>query len=255
MLWTFDGDGFWDVGSNWSTGVAPSNGQEVIIDRPGQDITVTIRNGNHNISTLSSEEKLVITGGNLSLTLESNIHGGLELNSGVLTVNSELELDGESTWIGGTLNGAGVITNNGNWTWSGGTKALTSVTLTNNESINHLQGQVQLRSSTINNLSGAEYQFSAEGDFLEQWGGSTSFNNAGSFRKVGGAGVSRINNTAFNNHGGTVEAQTGILSLNGGGLITGGNYFAGSGAIVRLTDGSTHTWIGTFTGSGSQGRL
>ena len=35
VTWITDGDGFWDVASNWSTGVVPTATDSVLIDRPG----------------------------------------------------------------------------------------------------------------------------------------------------------------------------------------------------------------------------
>ena len=76
-----------------------------------------------------------------------------------------------------------------------------------------------------------------------------SFVNLGTLRKSGGAGTSTIS-APVNNSGGTLEAQTGVLSLTGGGTFTGGVFGATAGAFLDL-DTSHIAFSGSFTGSGA----
>src|SRR5262249_13914321 len=50
--------------------------------------------------------------------------------------------------------------------------------------------------------------------------------------------------------GGTVDARSGVLTLNGG-TSTGGTYNAAANSVLDLTAGSTQTLTGTYTGSGA----
>ncbi len=61
ISWISNSDGFWDVGSNWSTGVAPTATDSVQISKPG--VTVTIRTGGVQVSDLSVDSTLAVTGG------------------------------------------------------------------------------------------------------------------------------------------------------------------------------------------------
>ena len=56
---------------------------------------------------------------------------------------------------------------------------------------------------------------------------------------------------AFNNQGGTVEVDSGTLSLNGGGSSSNGLFNVAAGAVLDLTGGNSPTWAGEITGSGS----
>ena len=80
---------------------------------------------------------------------------------------------------------------------------------------------------------------------------SPSFVNTstGLVEKTGGAGTSSIG-LPFNNQGGTVDVQTGTLTLSGG-ASTGGTLNAAAPGILDLTGGNTNTFGGVYSGSGS----
>src|SRR5262249_52905202 len=73
VSWNVDSDGFWDVGSNWSSGMVPQPGQDVVIDRPGASVTVTFRSGTVSVNSLSSTENFAMTGGTLDLATTSTL--------------------------------------------------------------------------------------------------------------------------------------------------------------------------------------
>src|SRR5262245_29579143 len=64
--WVNDGDGFWDVGSNWDTGAVPTANDDVVIDRPAGNFTVTFRQSAATVRSVTSAEQLAIgdPGGN-----------------------------------------------------------------------------------------------------------------------------------------------------------------------------------------------
>src|SRR5688572_19693804 len=67
VLWNIDASGFWDVGTNWSTGVVPGSADDVIIDRPAGNFTVTHRagQGDHSVRSILSNEALTLSGATL----------------------------------------------------------------------------------------------------------------------------------------------------------------------------------------------
>ncbi len=114
--------------------------------------------------------------------------------------------------------------------------------------------------TTLRNEPGAAYRLLADSGFRPRGGisGSGSFINlaGATLSKEGGAlpSLSRIGDgVGFNNNGGTIDVQTGELSLNQGlaGVNTGGIFTVAAGAILDLTgDSDTSLYQGTFTGSG-----
>jgi hypothetical protein len=57
-------DGFWDVGSNWSTEQVAAPNDDVLIDTPTPS-TVTIRSGTHSVRSLRSTNPVMLSGGSL----------------------------------------------------------------------------------------------------------------------------------------------------------------------------------------------
>ncbi len=103
----------------------------------------------------------------------------------------------------------------------------------------------------FDNEPGATYQFAADSSILNYVpGGSTPvFSNQGLVWKSAGQNASSIGIT-FNNLGGTIRVDSGILSLSGGGISTNGVFTVGNGAILDLTGSNSPTWSGELTGSG-----
>src|SRR6185295_742135 len=75
--------------------------------------------------------------------------------------------------------------------------------------------------------------------------------NAGTFRKSAGTLTTSTNLVFNNNAGGTVQGQSGTLSLTGGSTDAGGAFTVTSGNAIRF-DGGVHTLSGsTFGGAGT----
>jgi len=89
------------------------------------------------------------------------------------------------------------------------------------------------------------YEFAGDGSLAS----GLQFINSGLLRKSSGTGGSVVSN--FANLGGTVEADSGTLTLAGGGSSSNGLFVATANAEVDLTGGSETTWAGTMTGSGA----
>lgn len=210
---------------------------------------------------------LDLTGGN-SPTWAGEITGGgsgtVALADGSLTAAPSLTLAFTNhlfQWDGGILQG--VITNLGIVTVSG--TNLSSLTGANTTFVN--EGIVQQTGSGgtlmgafganvyFDNEAGSTYQLAGDNSigFGNNAGGQTSasvpFSNFGLVWKSAGTNTSAIS-TAFNNQGGTVEVDSGTVSLNGGGSSSNGVFKVASGAALDLTGGTSPTWAGEITGSG-----
>jgi hypothetical protein len=94
VSWVSDASGFWDVAANWEddqgTSRVPGPGDDVVIDRPSANPTVTYRSGTTSIKSLTSQEPVTLSGGTLS-------------------VDSTLQGPGPYTLSGGTLSGTRVV--------------------------------------------------------------------------------------------------------------------------------------------------
>ena len=101
ISWISDTDGYWDDASNWRdlNGVSrvPTSTDDALIDRPNSNPTITIRWGDQSAHSLLSNESLVIAGGSLTLSADS-------------------EINAEFTQTGGTLAGSGTLVINGIFT-------------------------------------------------------------------------------------------------------------------------------------------
>ena len=255
VSWNIDADGYWDVGGNWDTGEVPAYGDDVVVDRAAGTFVVTVRQATSQVSLQSEENIQVVTGGNLRINNPSAIYGDLIFEDGTITTNDSLTLSGDTQWSGGSFTGGHQIVNNGTMSLSGTTTKTFAGQLDNNGQIHHggsgaLNFQTGGAGSTINNLAGAVFEFQEDCDIT----GAGNFNNYGTVQKSGGTDESNIGVVKFNNLGGAIEVNGGILALAGGGASTGGTFIVDAGAVLDLTGGKTSggapTFEGTYTGSG-----
>jgi hypothetical protein len=126
VSWAVDRDGFWDVPGNWSTGSVPLSGDDVILDRPGADVTVTLRSGTATVNVLTSQESLVVTGGTLSVGRDSTVRE-LSIANGTVTGAGGVSIGETLNWTGGNLIGSGktVIAATAEFNYSAGTRTTT----------------------------------------------------------------------------------------------------------------------------------
>ena len=112
-------------------------------------------------------------------------------------------------------------------------------------------GSLEMYDNTILSNQGT-YQFAADSNILYGSFAPNSFVNtaAGIVKKIASTGTSSIE-VPFDNQGGTVDAESGTLTLADGGTSTGGTYIANGTGVVDLTGGSSPTFTGTYTGSGT----
>lgn len=93
VLWDGSSDNNWNTAANWSGGVVPSAGQNVVIDQPALAVTVTAPSTT-TIGSLTSTEALTTTGGLFSFSEASRVDGGLTVDNGSgLSIGANLTAD------------------------------------------------------------------------------------------------------------------------------------------------------------------
>ncbi|MGA2496664.1 MAG: hypothetical protein ABSH20_02925, partial [Tepidisphaeraceae bacterium] len=248
ISWISDAGGFWDDPANWSGGVVPGPGDDVVISRAANP-AVTIRTG-VSVDSLDSENGLSLTAGALTVATDSVIAGIFTFSGGTLNASGPLTISGTATWTGGDI-GNGTITNTGTVTLSGGGDKVidNGATLSNTGAIVQQGGRLVLSNGTVQNQTTGVYDFQTDNTIVSN-GGTNSFNTVGLLRKSVGGGDSSIQ-VPFNNSGpGAIEVDTGSITLAGGGTLSGGTFTVANGATLDLTGGNTTHINGTFTGNG-----
>ncbi|HEX4999488.1 MAG TPA: LEPR-XLL domain-containing protein, partial [Terriglobia bacterium] len=106
-----DVDG-WDDPANWldSLGASrlPTSADDVLIDRPGVDLTLTIGAGAQ-VHSLVSTESILLTGGVFSVGSDAEIGGDFRISGGTLILNGVISVSGTLLQTGGSVTGKGSI--------------------------------------------------------------------------------------------------------------------------------------------------
>ncbi len=242
VSWTGQGDGSsWADGRNWSGGATPGANDDVTIN--------TFATVNH--PGTDSVHSLTLSGGTLAnsggLTAQ-----GLTLNSSFATLNDtgSLTVNGPFTWTSGNLTGTGHTVLNGASSLSGGFfSMLTDQTVDNHGTATVAAGNsIDFRGNAVwNNDADGTFVLpdsASLGNFFP--GPAAAFNNFGTFQKTT-AGSASVG-VPFNNSG-SVDVQTGTLTLSSGGA--GGGTFTVEGGATLVPSG-TYTFNGaTETGAGT----
>jgi hypothetical protein len=285
VSWDGGGDGTnWTDARNWSGDVLPGAADDVTIPAGGPAISYF--DGTTTVASLSSARPLNLQVGTLfvsgaatmtDVTAPSGalIVGGPATVTGTASVSGgSLTLNGPSsvqnlTQTGGNVNGTGDLTIGGTWSWSsGGTMSGTGHTILNGTAslgggfFSQLNGRVVdsngtaaipvgdsitfTNNATWNNNAGSLFTIQDSSSLSGFFPGTGAFNNAGTFRRSGPAGTTTVG-IAFNNTG-TVDVQTGALTLNAGGTDSGPVTLA-SGTTLSINSG-TYTLAGGATVSG-----
>jgi hypothetical protein len=257
-FWTGAVDNQWSTPGNWSLSYAPGPGDTA-------DFTSGAAATTANVDTPFNIASLVIDsswGGAINVSSPLTISGNFQLSSGTFGGDGAVSIaGGASQWTGGTLDiGAGGFVNQNGGTFSivGGPALMLNGpgSFTNDGAIveSNVADLVIANGGTLANAAGGTFNFTDDGTITQ--GASTGiFDNSGLVEKTGGTSVSSIA-SQFNNTGGTIDSESGTISLaTAGGTNTGGTLDAGLGgsttAAIDLTGGNTVAYTGSYSGSGS----
>jgi hypothetical protein len=232
VSWTSDSDGFWDEGANWDTGMPPQEGDDVIINRPG-DITVTFRTGAADINSLTSDEAFVLSGGTLTLSANSVLNGPFTFSGGTLGGAGNLEIDDLFTWSGGVMGGSGATNATGGMQIDNAG----AVQIADMRRLNNAGDAVWTGDGGFNNGPAAMFTNQGSGSFSGTFSIQTSadflggaFNNNGTLTKTAGSGdgITRFTSTFVSTN--MVDVQSGTLHFASG--------YAQTLGLTRLSGGS-----------------
>ncbi|MDZ4821378.1 MAG: PEP-CTERM sorting domain-containing protein [Planctomycetota bacterium] len=215
------GTGNWNVNGNWSN-VPAAGGYP--------------HNGNAGIGTYAA----IVNSG--KVTLSSNVTlAELTFSDGQIASNVLIQ-PGTMTWSGGLLSGFGSLMPT-KLSVTGGAQLSSSQVATNGNGAN---ATTWSGSSNIATGNGAIWtntgEFTAQNDqsYNNSLGGSSTFNNIGTFLKQVTSGVTSFDGVAFNNFG-QVIIQSGTLRLAGGGNAQQNASFSGVGGTALEFSSGTFT--------------
>lgn len=209
----------------------------------------------------------ILNGGFSVITLDANITiEQLQFNTGTIAGTNTLTLNQLFTWgngspgSGGTLLGAGTINANGGMAFNG--PEIMAIrdgwTLNVNANSTWSDGTITLngsmtQGSTLNIAASATLTVTGNNIAQQTGGFVSSIVNNGTFRKSTGTGTTSINTVRFANTAtGTVDVQSGTLSINGGGTSTGA-FNVASGATLQFGASAGAVAFNVNGGSGIAG--
>ena len=197
----------------------------------------------------------VFTGaGSVVVNTASTFNGGFTASNLTIAAGRQTGgaavLNGQAQWTGGTLAGGWQVAPGATLNLNGaGVKTFDNASFGNGGTVawQASSGDLSLISSTSITNTGV---WNAQGDAALVYGGGTAstFNNSGTLRKSGGIGNTQIGNSTsvlFVNSG-TIDAQSGSITIGGSNIFNPGTVFTGAGSVVVNT---ASTFNGAFTSS------
>ena len=177
----------------------------------------------------------------------------VELSSGSVSGNGTLSVTGSLSWTGGTMTGAGatVVTSGGTLSITGNfDKSIDQRVLTNAGTATWTGiGGLRLSNGAALNNAGT---FTAQSDASIVWNGGATMQvtNSGTFVKTGTTGTTTFGANIGLANTGTVDVQSGTLTIGGGGASS-GTFNTSAGAVISFSNGTYTLNSGTaFTGAG-----
>ncbi len=233
--------GDWSVGSNWSTGLAPTAGQRVKISVAGLQ-TITMTAGTFNLLDVISDENITIAGGNLGI---SGVFSApvLNISSGTVGGVGSYTVTSDFNQTGGTFNPSGSIDltrslgnfNFGAYTTTGTIRLATvgANDLVLNGSLLSSQAGLADSAAGITLASGRDIKIASTANLTTNTSGAIKLNAAGAIDlKVNDGGGSGATNSL---------TAAGNLDLSAGTSISrsDGNAVTMNGKSVAMTAGTT----------------
>ena len=215
--------------------------------------TVTGSTANFSGRVVSAGSSLTISSGTANFNTNSISTTAFGLSGGTFVNSGTLSAGGTLSWSGGTMAGGGTTV-----VPSGAVLSITGppTKLMNARTLNLAgsatwsgNGTVTLQDgSAINIQTGATFEVQGDANLTSSGTPASVFSNAGTFRRVASLGTFTVS-CPFDNTG-TVNVQSGVLNLRGGG--TGSAVFEGSaGSTLRFGADYTLTATSKVTSPGT----
>ena len=149
--WVADTGGNWNDPANWEDGTLPTASDDVLIDIPTGEFTITVNSSGVVVNSLQTSEEVVVgSSGDLTLNATSEI-ASLQISNGELLGSGDVTVTDEFLWTGGSLLGSGQLilesTISGNGfigEISGSSSKTLARTLVNRESITWSGGNLNI---------------------------------------------------------------------------------------------------------------
>lgn len=179
------------------------------------------------------------------------VHRSGTLRSGAEGVTFEFEGTGFQ-WSGGDISAAAPFVNSGSMSINPAIGARLIGAMHNEGTVLHSgPGELDLYpGARFNNLASGTYDLAGPVRIVQNGCCALAeFNNYGRLVKSGSESNAVIS-AIFNNFGGLIEVQTGVLMLANSGSSSNGLFNISGGATLDLTGGKDPTWAGRIDGSG-----
>jgi subtilase family serine protease len=229
LVWTNVAGGQWNVSANWTPNQIPAAADDAYITNAGTYV-VTI--------SANAAARLVVGGPGSAPTLE---HSGGTLGLGN---TSELRAGAAWKWSGGTLAGGLTVMPGANMNITGTSTKFLEAAITNRGVVLHdnTGGLYMYGNAGAKVVNEGTWEIQGNPD-IYGINGKPLFLNIGQVRRTSGTGTARLGNGASYpialENPGSIEAQTGVLELHGGGVVT-GVLLAAAGARIDIATGA---WV------------
>jgi len=280
IIWTNTAGGNWSATNNWNPNQVPGGGDIAVITNDASYVVTldaSLPVGGLVLGTASGVNAQIFMLNGQTLTLNGTAKVGAS-GSFTMTNNDVLGgnvvLNGALTCSGGTLTGTLTVASNSVLTAASPGMTLDSfssgggVMLTNYGIVNWSSGSISSDYSPVIDNYGL-WNAQTDDTFLgREANGNAIFNNYGTFRKSAGSGTSTIDDNTIFNTSGTLDIETGTVSifkglgngtinvagasvsLNSSFVFSGGTLFTGGGTVTGYLIGSNAVFSGTVNCSG-----
>ena len=255
-----------------------------VVSFTGASVTI---NGTYSVPGLTS-----VTNGEVDFNVPVTI-GTLNQSAGTIAGTGTITVSGLTTWTGGTMSGTGTTIANGGLTL--GAAATNTQMFLDKRTLNNFGTATLIENSnsfglllssgaTFHNEPGASFSFLSDSSITSNGGSPAggTFVNDGTLSKTTGTGTSNVGNGITLTNTGTIQVDTGILSIQGTftnfssttRTLTGGSYIVSgalqfpnadivanaaaitlSGTTSRIIDGSNLNALRNFATNTAAGSL
>ena len=270
-VWINPSGGFWDVASNWDTGVVPGANDDVLIEVTSGGV-VTYRTGSNTVRSVEvGTGVLTLTGGTFTVTNDVSVRDRLQLAGGTLANTTILNLGpGQVSATSGTLTGVTLASNisigNGqSLAISNGLTLVGGATITLGATSSTTYLYVNGGTQTIGGTGQIVFAGTSSINRLRLGNGAATTLTLGPGVTVRGQGSIDDSSTSTLTNQGTIQADvsgqtlsvsiggltnTGTLAATGGGTLNVNN-FASNQGVIRSGAGSIVNINGAFTNASS----